>query len=120
MAAPLPDGVRRCELHDIQYGKLEQCSGCRAAQTVAVKQGSPKADTTKIRAVAADYRLNQASCWSEYTTNLSDDPHVSVKFSAEAGKWAGRADELEMRILELEHDQWLIEQDRLLSGGSED
>jgi hypothetical protein len=106
----------RCALHDVSYGKLEQCSVCRAERAGGVKAGSPKADTSGPRTRAADYRLNQAACWDGYKTNLTDDPNVAVKFSAESGKWAGRADELEMRILEIEHDQWLIEQDRQRRG----
>ena len=82
-----------------------------------MQSGSPKADTTNVRVRAAEYRLCQASCWEEYKQNLREDPHVAVKFSAEAGKWAGRADELEMRILEIEHHQWLMEQDKLRRGG---
>lgn len=102
--------------HGKPYGGVERCGECRAARSVEVRTGSPKADTAPARTRAAEYRLYQASCWSEYAANVKADPHVAVKFSAEAGKWAGRADELEMRILELEHDQWLMEQDRQRRG----
>jgi hypothetical protein len=130
VASPVESGY--CAKHDKRYGKLEQCSECRKSRGITVKQESPKADTATVRVHAARYRLNEAACWNEFkrysavdlTAGSEDDdpvqidPHVAVKFSAEAGKWAGRADELEMRILEIEHDQWLREQKRIMGGGS--
>lgn len=107
-----------CPTHGTAYPKLERCPDCRSAATNKIQVGSPKADTSRARTRAAEYRLNQAACWEGFTTHKLEDPHVAVKFSAEAGKWAGRADELEMRILEIEHHQWMMEQDKLRRGGN--
>jgi hypothetical protein len=129
VATPQPN---YCAKHDRGYGKLEQCADCRASRGVTVKPGSPKADTSTIRLHAARYRMREAACWNECKRYSSIDltaddkggtppkldPQAAVKFSAESGKWASRADELEMRILEIEHDQWLREQKRLMGGGS--
>jgi hypothetical protein len=57
------------------------------------------------------------ACWERAQLAWTDDGHVSVKFSAESGKWAGRADELEARLLEIEHDQWLRDEKQRMSGG---
>jgi hypothetical protein len=117
VAQPLAPGKKYCPLHDVTYGALEQCSTCRSDRSGAVASESPKADTLPARIKAAEYRTYQLSCWSEYSANVKDDPHVAVKFSAEAGKWAGRADEIELRILEIEHHQWMLEQDKQRRGG---
>lgn len=106
-----------CSTHNTHYSKLEQCPVCRAGAGVVVKTSSPKADTTQKRVNAAAARLRELSCWNEAGTQMHDDPHVAVKWSAEAGKWARIAMELEAQITELEHDQWLVEQKRLLGGG---
>lgn len=116
---PLDTTAGYCADHDRHYPPLERCPDCRAAKRGEIRSGSPKANTENVRIRAAEYRLCQSSCWEEYRSNIKEDPQVAVKFSAEAGKWAGRADELEMRILEIEHHQWMVEQDRLRkSGGS--
>ena len=107
-----------CPTHDRHFGKLEQCGDCRRARANDAATGSPKADTSAVRVRAAEYRLCQSSCWQGYADNLKDDPHVAVKFSAEAGKWAGRADEIELRLLDIEHHQWMLEQDKQRRGGS--
>ena len=117
MAASLPDGHKLCPTHQVSYGPLEQCSACRGSQGVAVVSGSPKADTTQKRVYAAEARLREYACWSECKTQMADDPNVAVKWSAESSKWARVAMELESHITEIEHDQWLREQKRLLSGG---
>jgi hypothetical protein len=117
VAGPLADGLSRCEIHDVTYGKLEQCATCRAQRAGTAAATSPKADTSPLRVKAADYRLRELVCWQGFEAQIADDPHVAVKLSDQAGKWAGRADELESRLLEFEHDQWLIEQDRERRGG---
>lgn len=105
-----------CDIHKRSYSKLEQCAECRGAVGVTVKVGSPKADTTTKRVHAAEARLRELACWSESGSQMREDPHVAVKWSAEASKWARIAMELEDKIDELEHDQWLVEQKRLLGG----
>lgn len=108
-----------CAAHNRKYGKLEQCPQCRHEAMSGKHVGAPKADTLSLRVKAAEYRLREYACWAAFETALAYDPHVAVKLSDQSGKWAGRADELEMRLLELEHDQWLIEQDReRRSGGN--
>lgn len=114
----LPDGQKLCPTHNVQYGKLEQCSVCRSERSGAIVAGSPKADTSGARINAARYRLNEAACWCELQANTADDPNVAVKWSAESAKWARLAAETEQQLLEIEHDQWLIEQDRKRRGGS--
>lgn len=113
MAQPQPN---HCAIHDVRYGKLEQCSGCRASRSVTVTPGSPKADTSAKRVNAAAARLRELACWSECQGQMADDPNVAVKWSAESSKWARLAMELEAQITEVEHDQWLREQKRLLGG----
>lgn len=117
MSRPLADGEKHCPKHDRYYSDVEQCSECRAERSAAPRATSPKADTSPLRVKAADYRLREAACWEQFSARLKEDGHLAVKLSDQAGKWAGRADELETRLLEIEHDQWLIEQDRLRKGG---
>lgn len=107
-----------CPTHDQHYSKLEQCSVCRAlARSGAVEKESPKADTTEARVHAARYRLNEAACWAELKLHTADDPNIAVKWSAESAKWARLAAETEQQLLEIEHDQWLMEQDVKRRGG---
>ena len=106
-----------CAKHERHYGKLEQCADCRAARSASVAPGSPKADTSPLRVIAARYRLNEAACWDVFGTIVRDDVNGAAKMSAESGKWATRADELESKIIEIEHDQWLRDQKMLLGGG---
>ncbi len=114
----LPAGKQRCPHHDIVHSAIEQCSVCRAERSGSIVAGSPKADTSGARANAARYRLNELACWTELKTNTAADPNVAVKWSAESAKWARLAAETEQQLLEIEHDQWLIEQDRKRRGGS--
>lgn len=107
-----------CPTHDQHYSKIEQCSVCRAERTGAVPPQSPKADTLTARTHAARYRLNELACWEQVKANTADDPNVAVKWSAESAKWARLAAETEQQLLEIEHDQWLMEQDRKRRGGN--
>ncbi len=118
MAHPLPPGKKQCPEHDVIHGALEQCSVCRSLRSGSIVAGSPKADTSGARVNAARYRLNESACWAELQANSADDPNVAVKWSAESAKWARLAAETEQQLLEIEHDQWLIEQDRKRRGGS--
>lgn len=106
-----------CPTHDKHYGKLEQCGECRRARNATVAPGSPKADMTQRRVHAADARLREAACWEQCKATMAADGHTAVKWSAESTKWARLAMELEQQITEVEHDQWLREQKRLLGGG---
>lgn len=107
-----------CPKHDKHYSKLEQCGACRAERAGAVVKGSPKADTSPLRVKAAEYRLREIAMWQAASAQIGADPHVAVKLSDQAGKWAGRADELEHRLLEIEHHQWMLEEDKRRRGGS--
>jgi hypothetical protein len=115
-----------CATHDCHHPKLERCPQCRAARNSIIKVASPKADTTELRILAATARLREAACWNEFKrysspdlesdTPTEIDPHIAVKFSAETVKHARLAMEIESKVAELEHDQWLIEQDRARGG----
>lgn len=109
---------KRCDVHNRALGRLEQCPDCRAEKTGAAQSGSPRADTSGARVSAARYRLNEGECWVACQARKLDDPQVAVKWSAESMKWARLATETEMKILEIEHDQWLVEQDKQRKGGS--
>jgi hypothetical protein len=114
-----------CATHERHHPKLERCPDCRAARASIIKVASPKADTTELRILAATARLREAACWNEFKRYSSvdpesdedPDPNVAVKFSAETVKHARLAMEIESRIADIEHDQWLVEQDRARSGG---
>jgi hypothetical protein len=118
VAGPLPDGQKRCSLHDITYGKLEQCSASRAERSSSVKTGSPKADTTAKRVNAATARLRELACWDACKLAMADDGNIAVKWSSESAKWARLAAELEAQITEIEHDQWLRDENMKMHGGS--
>lgn len=107
----------RCDEHNVDYGKLEQCSACRAERAGATATQSPKADTTPLRVRAAEYRLRELAMWNAAKLAIADDPHVAAKLSDQSGKWAGRADDLEVKLLEIEHHQWMLDQDRQRRGG---
>lgn len=97
------------------YGPLEQCPECRKSVADGIERGSPKADTGARRVNAANARLREVSCWSNSeAARAGDDGQVAVKWSAEAVKWARVAMDLEASIMEIEHDQWLVEQKRKL------
>ena len=117
MASPRDADARHCATHDVWYGKLEQCGQCRIARAGTIKTGSPKADTTQKRVHAAEARLRELSCWERCKTTMPDDGHLAVKWSDSATKWARLAMEIEAQITEVEHDQWLAEQKRILDGG---
>ena len=117
MATSLGAGQKRCPKHtDVVHSSIEQCGQCRAERAVAVKACSPKVDTTQKRVNAAEARLRELACWNECASQMRDDPQVAVKWSAESSKWARVAMDLEEKITEIEHDQWLVEQDRLRGG----
>ena len=118
MSASPTDGQKHCPTHDVWYGKLEQCSVCRAERAGSAPAASPKADTKPLRVKAAEYRLREYEMWTASKGMLIDDPHVAVKLSDQSGKWAGRADDIEVKLLEIEHHQWMLEQDRLRRGGN--
>jgi len=120
VAQPLPPGVRRCELHDATYGALEQCAECRRSKSVTVKPGAPKADTHELRLRESEYREADkylrriAREWLDDGT--AQERNIALKAFDAAAKFARIALEIHTSIKELEHDQWLIEQKRLLGG----
>jgi len=110
--------TRHCDTHDVDYPRVGQCPRCRVDAAAVRGNESPKADTSVARVRAAEYRANQFECWGQSMASKIDDPQVAVKWSAEAGKWAGRADLIELKLLEIEHEQWVFEQDQKRRGGS--
>lgn len=110
--------TKHCDTHNVDYPRVGQCAKCRAEAAAASPTESPKADTSPARIRAAEYRANQYECWGAAVAAKIEDPQVAVKWSAEAGKWAGRADLIELKLLEIEHEQWVFEQDQKRRGGS--
>lgn len=121
MAAPLPDGQKHCPKHDVLYGRLEQCSQCRAERSIAVKSAAPKADTHELRLRESEYREADkylrriAREWLDDGT--AQERNTALKAFDTAAKYARLALEIHTSIKELEHDQWLVEQKRLLGRG---
>ena len=121
MAAPRDPSLRYCAVHDTSYGKLEQCAGCRGERGIAVKEGSPKADTKELRLREQEYREADkylrriAREWLDDGT--AQERNIALKAFDAAAKYARIALEIHTSIKELEHDQWLVEQKRLLGGG---
>lgn len=111
-----------CEIHNIRYGKLEQCSGCRASKGIEVKSGAPRADTRELHLREQEYReadkylRRVAREWLDDGT--ARERGIALKAFETATKYARLALEIHASIKELEHDQWLVEQNRLLGGGN--
>jgi hypothetical protein len=115
------DEQKHCDKHGASYGRLEQCPGCRAERSIAVKEGSPKADTKELRLREQEYREADkylrriAREWLDEGT--AQERNVALKAFDAAAKYARIALEIHTSIKELEHDQWLVEQKRLLGRG---
>ena len=113
--------TRTCPKHGVPYGPLEQCSECRAARSITVKPGAPKADTAELRIRESEYREADkylrriAREWLENGTK--QERQIAIKAFDAAVKWARLALEIHASVKEIEHDQWLVEQKRLLGGG---
>ena len=111
-----------CAAHDKQYGKLEQCPGCRKSASAVVAAQSPKADTKEMEARESEYRecdkylRRLAKKWLDEGT--AQERPTAIKAMDAASKWARLALEIRQNRLEMEHDQWLVEQNRLMGGGS--
>lgn len=121
MSAPLDDSKKRCLVHaEVTYGKLEQCPACRAARTISVKEGAPKADTKELHLREGEYREADkylrriARDWLDNGT--AQERGIALKAFETATKYARLALEIHTSIKELEHDQWLVEQKRQLGG----
>lgn len=120
MATPLDPSLKRCPKHDVSYGALEQCSICRGERSITVKSGSPKADTKELHIREAEYREADkflrriARDWLDNGT--AQERNTALKAFETATKYARLALEIHSSIKELEHDQWLVEQKRLLGG----
>jgi hypothetical protein len=121
VALPVDPSLKYCATHDQHYDRLEQCSGCRAAKSITVKTASPKADTRELELRETEYReadkflRRMAREWLEEGT--AQERGIAIKAFDAASKWARLSLEIRTTRLELEHDQWLVEQKRLLGGG---
>jgi hypothetical protein len=105
----------------VRYGKLEQCSVCRAARAITVKTASPKADTRELELRENEYREADKYLRRIGREWLDDgtpqERNAALKAFDSASKWARLSLEIRQQRLEMEHDQWLVEQKRLLGGG---
>ena len=116
-----PADQKPCVKHGTTYGRLEQCPECRAARSIAVKEGSPKTDTRELHLREQEYReadkylRRVAREWLDDGT--AQERNVALKAFDAAAKYARLALEIHTSIKELEHDQWLVEQKRLLGRG---
>lgn len=114
-------GKKHCALHDVWYGQLEQCGECRKARGITVKTTSPKADTHELKVREDEYREADkylrriARDWLENGT--AQERNVALKAFDAASKYARLALEIRQSRLEIEHDQWLVDQKRQLGGG---
>lgn len=110
-----------CPKHDAHYSKVEQCGTCRAERAGSVAVASPKADTHELDVREQEYREADkflrriAREWLDDGT--AQERNVALKAFDTAAKYARLALEIRTSRLELEHDQWLVEQKRKLSGG---
>lgn len=112
---------KHCPTHDVWYGKLEQCGICRAARATFVKTESPKADTADLAVREGEYReadkylRRKGKEWLEEGT--ARERNVALKAFDTASKFARISYEIRQWRLEVEHEQWLAAQKRLLDGG---
>ena len=111
-----------CPTHNQHFGKLEQCAGCRAGRRAAATAESPKADTRELELRESEYREADKFLRRKAREILDDgtaqERNLAIKMFDSAAKWARISLEIRNQRLELEHDQWLVEQKRKLSGGS--
>jgi hypothetical protein len=110
-----------CPEHKLHYPRLQQCAECRRARAGAAVSGSPKADTRELELREQEYReadkylRRVAREWLDDGT--AQERNVALKAFDAAAKYARLALEIRTSRLEIEHDQWLVEQKRKLSGG---
>lgn len=115
--------LRHCPTHDVWYGKLEQCGSCRAAHSSVVRVRSPKADTHELEVRESEYReadkylRKKGREWLEDGT--AQERHVALKAFEAATKYARLAYEIRQWRLEVEHEQWLAAQKRMLAGNGD-
>lgn len=111
-----------CSKHNRHYGKLEQCADCRSARSITVKPGSPKADTRELELREEEYREADKFLrrlgreW--LTEGTAQERGIAIKAFDAASRWARLAIEIRTTRLEIEHDQWLREQKRIMGGGN--
>jgi hypothetical protein len=112
---------KHCAEHNVWYGKLEQCGICRAARSLTTRTESPKADTHELAVRESEYRETD-----KYLRKLGRDwidegtpreRNVALKAFDTAAKFARIAYEIRQWRTEIEHEQWLAAQKRLLDGG---
>jgi hypothetical protein len=120
VGAPIPEGKRHCQLHDVLYGKVEQCPRCRADRSITVKQASPKADTHELKLREDEYREADKFLrrigkeWLDEGT--AQERNAAIKAFDAASKWARLALEIRTTRLEIEHDQWLRDENMKMRG----
>jgi hypothetical protein len=121
VAAALPPGVNHCAVHDIRYGKLEQCRACRAERSATVKASSPKADTKELRLRESEYReadkFLRRIAREILDEGTAQERGLAIKMFDAAAKWARIALEINTSMLEIEHDQWLRDENMRMRGG---
>lgn len=107
--------------HGRPYGGIEQCGECRRVRATAISPTSPKAETKELETREHEYRAADvylrrlAREWLDDGT--ARDRQVALKAFDAAARWARLALEIRQQRIEIEHDQWLVEQKRILSGG---
>ena len=122
MGQPIPAGKKHCALHDVTYGSLEQCGVCRAAKGASIKPGSPKADTRELELREDEYRTDakylrrKAREWIDGGT--AQERNIALKAFDAASKYERLALEIRSARLEIQHDQWLRDENMKMHGGS--
>ncbi len=120
MGVPLDPNLKRCEIHNETFGKLEQCSKCRASRGISVKTASPKADTRELQLREDEYRSAEKYLrrkGEEWLEGTERERNLGLKCFDTATKYARLAMEIRQARLEMEHDMWLRDQKALLGGG---
>ena len=114
--------TRTCPTHGVTYSSIEQCGECRTARGISVKSGAPKADASELRVREGEYRevdkylRRLAREWLDDGT--SRDRRDALEAFKVAARYAGLSLQIHTSVKELEHDQWLVEQKRALTGGN--
>lgn len=115
------DGKGYCPVHDESFGALDRCGKCPKPTRGITIQGAPKADTRELHLREGEYREADkylrriAREWLDDGT--AQERGIALKAFETAAKYARIALEIHTSIKELEHDQWLVEQKRLLGRG---
>lgn len=109
--------------HGIMYDGLEQCARCRETKSAGPTTSSPRVDTRGLEEMEKEYRdldgfLRHLACKIfDPSEGMPNERHLAVKMLDNAAKWARLALDIRAERLEIQHDQWLVEQKRMLDGG---